>query len=98
MQKFFVVFLVVFVLLFFCDTFSLYTPIGKGVAKRDPTHVTPKLSLCLHAMFLESVSLTKVSFLAFFGPDVKTEMGVVIHMYSIHLPDYSDSKYIWVYP
>ena len=27
------------------------------------------------------VCLAKVSFLAFFGPDMKTEMGVIIYMY-----------------
>ena len=27
-------------------------------------------------------------FLAFFGPDIKIEMGVVIYMYLKHSPDY----------
>ena len=38
-----------------------------------------------------------VLFLAFFGPDMKTEMGVVIFMYLNYFPDYMDSKYIWVH-
>ena len=33
--------------------------------------------------------------LAFFGPDKKTEMGVVIYMFSKPSPDYIDSKYIY---
>ena len=33
----------------------------------------------------------------FFGPDMKTEMGVVIFMCLKHFPDYIDSNYIWVY-
>ena len=43
------------------------------------------------------VYLAKVQFLAFFGPDMNTEMGVVIYMYLKHSPDYIDSKYIWVH-
>ena len=35
--------------------------------------------------------------MAFFGPDIKTEMAVVIYMYLEHSPDYIDSQYIWVY-
>ena len=35
--------------------------------------------------------------MAFFGPDIKTKMSVVIHMYLKHSPDYIDSKYIWVH-
>ena len=38
--------------------------------------------------------LAKVPFLAFFGPDMNTERGVVIHMFLKHSPDDSDSKYI----
>ena len=42
--------------------------------------------------------LAKVPFLAFWGggPDIKTEMAVVIYMYLKYPPDYIDSKYIWV--
>ena len=41
--------------------------------------------------------LAKVPFLAFFGgPDIKTEMAVVIYMYLKYPPDYIDSKYIRV--
>ena len=43
------------------------------------------------------VCLAKVPFLAIFGPDMKTEMGVVIYMYSKDSSDYIDSKYIWVH-
>ena len=32
-----------------------------------------------------------------FGPDMKTEMGVVIFMYLKHSPDYIDSNYIWIH-
>ena len=37
-------------------------------------------------------------FWPFFGPDMKTEMGVVICMYLKHSPDYIDSKYMssWI--
>ena len=38
-----------------------------------------------------------VLFLALFGPDMKTEMGVVIYMYLKYSPDYIDSKYIYIY-
>ena len=38
-----------------------------------------------------------VLFLAFFGCEMKTELGVVIYMYLKHSPDYIDSKYIWVH-
>ena len=43
------------------------------------------------------VCLVKVPFLASFGPDTKTEVGVVIYRYLKHSPDYIDSKYIWVH-
>ena len=43
------------------------------------------------------VCLVKVQFLAFFGPDMKTEMGVVIYMYLNYSPDNFDSKCLWVY-
>ena len=43
------------------------------------------------------VCLAKVPFLAFFGPDMNSGMGVVIYMYLKHSPDYIDSKYIWVH-
>ena len=43
------------------------------------------------------VCMAKVSFLAFFGPDMNTEMGVVIYMYLKCSPDYIDSRYIWVH-
>ena len=36
---------------FFFGTFSLYTPMGSGIARRDPTHVTPKVNLYMHTMF-----------------------------------------------
>ena len=59
----------------------------------------PKSS-CVCAPWVKSVAprvcLAKVSFLAFFQPDMKTEMGVVIYMNLKHSPDYFDSKYIWI--
>ena len=41
------------------------------------------------------VCLVKVPFWPIFGPDMKTEMGVVIYMYLKHSPGYIDCKYIW---
>ena len=41
--------------------------------------------------------MTKVPFGLFFGPHMKTEMGVVIFMHFKHSPDYIDSKYTWVH-
>ena len=43
--------------------------------------------------------MDKIPFLAFLGggPDMKTEMGVVIFMYLKHSPDYIDSNYIWIH-
>ena len=73
---------------------------GKGVAWRDLAHVTPKVKLCMHTMFLiccSRICWPKYHFFAFFGPDMNTEMGVVIYMYLKHFPNYIDSKYIWVY-
>ena len=46
--------------------------------------------------FAPRVCLAKVPFLAFLGPVMNTEMGVVIYMYLKHSPYYIDSKYIWV--
>ena len=44
-----------------------------------------------------SICLVKYHFWTSFGPDRKTEMGVVIYMHLKHSPDYIDSKYIWVH-
>ena len=41
--------------------------------------------------------MAKVPFLVFGGPDMDTEMGVVIYMYLKHSPDSNDSEYIWVH-
>ena len=42
------------------------------------------------------VCQAKVPFFSLFlGPDMNTEMGVVIYMYLKHTPDYIDSEYIW---
>ena len=43
------------------------------------------------------VCLTKVPFLASFGPDMNAEMGVVIYIYFKHSSDYIDSKYVFVH-
>ena len=55
-------------------------------------------SICVCIPCFKSVAprvcMTKVLFLAFFGPDMNTEMGVVIYMYLKHSPDYIDCKYI----
>ena len=73
---------------------------GSGVARRDPTHVTPKV-ICVCIPCFKSIAprvcMAKVQFLEFFGPDMNTEMGVVIYMYLKHPPDYIDSKYIWIH-
>ena len=45
-----------FFLFFFLGTFSLYTPMGIGVARRDPTHVTPKVNF-VYAYHVLSLSL-----------------------------------------
>ena len=73
---------------------------GKGVARRDPTHITLKVKLYMHTMFYVCCSkglLAKVPILAFFRPDMNKEKGVVIYMYLKHSPDYIDSKFIWVH-
>ena len=31
--------------------FFFYTLVGRGVARRDPTHVTPKIKLCIHTIY-----------------------------------------------
>ena len=84
---------------FFCGTSSLYTPMGSGVARRDPAHVTHKVNLCMHTIFKSvapRVCMAKVPFLALFGPDMNIEIGVAIYMYFKHSPDYTDSKYIYM--
>ena len=44
------------------------------------------------------VCMAKVKLLAFFfGPDMNTEMGVVIYVYLKHSQDDIGSKYIWVH-
>ena len=35
----------------FFGTFSLYTPIGRGVTKRDSTYVTLKVKSCMYTMY-----------------------------------------------
>ena len=37
-----------------------------------------------------------VPFLAFFGTDIKTKMGIFIYMYLKHSQDYVNFKYMWV--
>ena len=58
-------------------------------------------SICVCIPCFKSVSprvcMAKVPFLAFFGPDMNIEMGVIIYMYLKHSPDYIDSKYISVH-
>ena len=62
----------------FIGTFLLYTPMGRG--RGIPPILLPKSS-CVCIPCLKSVApracLAKVPFLAFFGPDIKIEMGVV---------------------
>ena len=55
---------------FFFGTFSIYLPMGRGVARRDPVHVSPKVKLVCIPCFKSvtpRVCLAKVPFLAFFG-------------------------------
>ena len=57
---------------------------GSGIARRDFAHITPKVNLFMHTIFKSvtlRVCMAKVPFLAFFGPDMNTEIGVVIYMY-----------------
>ena len=75
-------------------TFSLYTPIGSGVARRDPAHVTHIVNLFMHTMF--SVCRSKdlyggITIFGIFGPDMNTEMGVVIYVLK-ESPDYISSN------
>ena len=44
-----------------------------------------------------SVYRVKVPFLAFFKPNVKIVMGVVLYMHLKHSTDYIDSKYIYIW-
>ena len=58
---------------------------GSGVVRRDPAHVTPKVNF-MYANHVLSRSFQgfvrpKYIFGGFFGPDMDTEMGVVIYMY-----------------
>ena len=71
---------------------------GSGVARRDLTHVTPQ-SQFVYAYHVLSLSLQgfvcrKYNSVFFLGPDMNTEMGVIIYMYLNIPPDYIDSKYI----
>ena len=55
--------------------------------------------VCYHVLsfFTPRVCMAKLPFLAFLGPDMSTEMGMIIYMYSKHSPDYIDSKYIYIH-
>ena len=68
-----------------------------GVARKDPTHVIPKVNLCMHTVFQVCHSKGLYGQSTIFGTYMDTEMGVVIHMYLKHCRDYIDSKYIWVH-
>ena len=73
---------------------------GRGVARRDPTHVTLKVKLCVCIPCFKSSSKGlsgQSTILAFSGHDMNTEMGVVIYMNICTSPDYIDSKYIWIH-
>ena len=61
-----------------------------GVARMNPAHVIPKVNLCMHTIpcfrsVAPRVCLAKVPSLAFIGPDMNTEMGVVIYM-NLNIP------------
>ena len=65
----------------FRNFFFFYTAIGRGVASRDPTHVTPKVRLCIHTIYQVCSSkdvLGQITIFGLFGPDMKTEVGAVI--------------------
>ena len=58
-----------------------YQPMGRGVARREPTHVTPKVKFYMHTIYQvcrSEVLLAEVPFLALFAPNMKTKVGVVI--------------------
>ena len=78
----------------FFGNFSLYTPMKNGVAKRDPAHVTSKVNLCMFKSVAPRGRWPKYHICPLFGPDMKTEMGVVIFMYLKHSLDYIDCNYI----
>ena len=57
----------------------------RGIARMDPTHVSPKVKLYVHTIYqvCRSKGLFGPStiFLASFGPDMEIEIGVVISMH-----------------
>ena len=51
------------------------------MASWDPAHVTPRVNCVCIPSFMSVASrdsLAKVSFLAFFGPDTNTRIGVAV--------------------
>ena len=71
---------------------------GRGVARRKPSHVTSKVKVCVHTMFKircsKGLSDQCIIFMPFLGLSMKIEMVVVIYVYLKHFPDYIDSKCI----
>ena len=85
--------------LFFCTFFALHTN-GKRCNRGSRSCSSQsQVVYAYHVLSLCSKGLSSRStFLTFFGPDMKTEMGVImIYMYLKHSPDYIDSKYMWVH-
>ena len=82
---------------FFCGTISLYTLIGRGVTRRDSAHAIPKVKLCMQTICHSKGLSGQSTIFVLFGPDIRTEMGVIIYMHLKHFPDYINSKYMYMY-
>ena len=55
-------------------------PMGRGVARRDHTHFTLKVKLCIHTIYQVCRSkdlFGETNIFGLFGPDMKAEVVVV---------------------
>ena len=66
-----------------------------GVSRKNPTHVTQNSIFVCIPCFKSVSPMAKVPFLAFWGPNMNMEMGVVIYMHLKHHSDCIDSIYIY---
>ena len=70
---------------------NFYTPMGSGVARRDPTHVLSKLVYAYNLLCLSTKGYCQIPFfLVSFAPDMDTEIGMVIYMYFKYFSDHID--------
>ena len=78
--------------------FSVHTN-GKWCSKEGshPCYSQSQFVCAYHVLSLSHKGFVWPNTFFFCGPDMKTEMGVVIYMYLKHFPDHIDSKYIWVH-